>query len=220
MNIAVYIDHTILKPTTTKDDVLKLCQEAAVYGFAAVCVPPNYVHLAKIHLQETGVKIATVIGFPFGYSSTRSKMEEIKQALADGADELDVVINLTAIKNGDWDFLDKEVEQCVGAIHAANKVMKLIVESGELTDAELISCCALVRAHKVNFIKTSTGYAATGATSYAVKIMREHLPISISIKASGGIRSFAFAKELIEAGATRLGCSASIKILEESNLPS
>jgi deoxyribose-phosphate aldolase len=220
MNISAYIDHTLLKATTTQDEVVKLCQEATVYGFAAVCVPPGYVHSARLHLQDTSVKTATVIGFPLGYSSTRSKIEEIKEALADGADELDIVINLTAVKNGNWDFLDKEIGQCVSIIHAANKVMKLIVESGELTDAELISCCALVRAHKVNFIKTSTGYAATGATVHAVEIMREHLPASISIKASGGIRSFAFAKELIDAGATRLGCSASIKILEESNLPS
>ena len=218
MNIAAYIDHTILKPTCTEDDVIALCNEANVYGFAAVCVPPNYVRFAKIQLQDTSVKIATVIGFPFGYSSTRSKIEEIKEAIADGADELDMVINLTAIKNGDWDFLENEAERCTAAVHTSQKLIKLIVESGVLTDAELISCCALVRSHKVDYIKTSTGYAATGATVHAVQLMRQHLPSGIFIKASGGIRSFAFAKELIEAGANRLGCSASVKILEESKI--
>lgn len=220
MNIASYIDHTILKPTTTLADIAQLCREAAEYRFAAVCVPPGYIREAKIQLQETEVKIATVIGFPFGYNSTRSKMEEIKEALADGADELDMVINLTAVKNNDWDTLDKEIESCVSIIHASGKIMKLIVESGILTKDELISCCALVRSHKVDFIKTSTGYAETGATPEAVKTMRAHLPETVSIKASGGIRTFSFAKELIEAGANRIGCSSSVKIVEESNIHS
>jgi len=218
MNIASYIDHTILKPTTTEDDIIKLCNEANIYGFAAVCVPPNYVRLAKLQLQDTAVKIATVIGFPFGYSSTRSKIEEIKEAIADGADELDMVINLASVKNGDWDFLDNEIERCTSIVHTSGKVLKLIVESGVLTDAELISCCALVRSNKVDFIKTSTGYAETGATVHAVALMRQHLPSGIFIKASGGIRTFAFAEELISAGANRLGCSASVKILEESKM--
>ncbi|HRO42902.1 MAG TPA: deoxyribose-phosphate aldolase [Flavipsychrobacter sp.] len=216
MNIASYIDHTVLKPTATEDQIITLCKEAVIYGFAAVCVPPNYVRLAKIQLQDTAVKIATVSGFPFGYSSTRAKLEEIKEALADGADELDMVINLTAVKNGDWNFLENEIERCATTIHASGKVIKLIVESGLLTDAELISCCALARSHKIDFLKTSTGYAETGATIHAVQLMRQHLPSSIFIKASGGIRNYAFAKELIESGATRLGCSAGIKILEES----
>ena len=215
MNLASYIDHTLLKPTATRDEIIHLCREATLYGFAAVCVPPGYVRTAKLELQDTSVKVATVIGFPFGYSSTRAKMEEIREAIADGADELDMVINLTAVKNGDWDYLEAEIERCVSTIHASRKVLKLIVESGLLTDAELISCCALVRAHKVDFIKTSTGYAETGATVEAVRVMRQHLPEYILIKASGGIRTLAFARELIDAGASRLGCSAGIRILEE-----
>lgn len=216
MNIASYIDHTILKPTTTEDDIIKLCNEANVYGFVAVCVPPHYVRFAKIQLQDTAVKIATVVGFPFGYNNTRAKIEEIKQAIADGTDELDMVINLAAVKNGDWDFLENEIENCTSVVHSSGKMMKLIVESGNLTDAELISCCALIRAHKVDFIKTSTGYAETGATLHAVKLMRQHLPSGTFIKASGGIRSFSFAKELINAGANRIGTSSGVKILEES----
>lgn len=219
MNIASYIDHTALKPTTTEDDIIRLCKEATIYGFAAVCVPPHYIRTAKLELQDTSVKVATVIGFPFGYSTTRSKMEEIREAIAEGADELDMVINLAAVKNGDWDFLENEVERCTTLVHSSQKIIKLIVESGVLTDAELISCCALVRSHKVDFIKTSTGYAETGATVHAVQLMRQHLPETTLIKASGGIRSYAFAQELIAAGANRLGCSASVQILEESNKP-
>jgi len=216
MDIVSYIDHTILKPTTTEDDIIRVCNEANIYGFATVCIPPNYIRFAKLQLQDTDVKIATVIGFPFGYSSTRSKIEEIKEAIADGADELDMVINLAAVKNGDWDFLDNEIERCTSVVHSSGKVLKLIVESGVLTDAELISCCALARSNKVDFIKTSTGYAETGATVHAVTLMRKHLPAGIFIKASGGISTFSFAQELINAGANRLGCSASVKILEES----
>lgn len=215
MNIAAYIDHTILKAETTLSDVEKLCLEAAGADFKAVCVPPVYVSAAKNFLADSGVKTATVIGFPFGYSILNAKLAEIEQAVKDGADELDVVINITAVKNGDWDYLDEEVGKCTGLIHDHGKVMKLIVESGILTTGELAGCCALVAKHSVDFIKTSTGYAAAGASVDAVKTMRRLLP-DTDIKASGGIRSFAFAKELIEAGATRIGCSASLQILEES----
>lgn len=215
MNIAAYIDHTILKAETTLKDVEKLCLEAVGAAFKAVCIPPVYVRAAKDFLADSGVKTATVIGFPFGYSILHAKLAEIEQAVKDGADELDVVINITAIKNGDWAYLDEEVGKCTELIHNHGKVMKLIVESGILTAEELTSCCALVARHRVDFIKTSTGYAAAGASVEAVKTMRQLLP-DTEIKASGGIRSFAFAKELIEAGATRIGCSASLQILEES----
>lgn len=216
MNIASFIDHTLLKPTATNADIEQLCAEADEHRFAAVCVPPVYVRLAKIHLQETSVHIATVIGFPFGYSVTTAKLEEIKTALSDGADELDLVINLTAVKNADWAYLDKELALCTTLAHAARKKIKIIVESGMLSEAELISCCALVRACKADYIKTSTGYADKGATLEAVRIMRAHLPATVGIKASAGIRTFAFAKELIGAGATRIGTSAGLQILRES----
>lgn len=216
MNIASYIDHTILKPETTIADIEKLCGEAIAAGFKAVCVPPYYVALAKKLLAGSDVKLATVIGFPFGYSSTDSKLSEIDQAIADGADELDMVINIAAVKNDEWDFLDAEIGACTRAIHDKGRIIKLIVESGILTEQELVSCCTLVWENKVDFIKTSTGYAAVGATVAAVQTMRRLLPEPIGIKASGGIRTFAFAKELIEAGATRIGCSASLQILAES----
>lgn len=216
MKIASYIDHTLLKPTATIAEIEQLCHEAKEYAFAAVCVPPTYVQLAKIALQDTPVKTATVIGFPFGYSSTTAKIEEIKTALADGADELDLVINLTAVKNADWAYLEKELFLCTNLVHSAGKTIKIIVESGVLSEAELISCCALVRSCKADYIKTSTGYAEKGATVDVVKIMRTH--VSVGIKASAGIRTFTFAKELIEAGATRIGTSAGVQIMKESFL--
>lgn len=218
MNIATYIDHTLLKPTASQADIAQLCNEAKQYGFAAVCVPPVYVRLAKILLQDTAVKIATVIGFPFGYCTTTAKIEEIKNAIVDGADELDMVINLTAVKNEDWEYLDKELTLCTNLTHAAQKKIKIIVESGLLSEAELISCCALVRSCKADYIKTSTGYADKGATVEAVRVMRTHVSADTGIKASAGIRTFAFAKELIDAGATRIGTSAGLQIVADSLL--
>jgi len=217
MNLASCIDHTILKPTTALADVDQLCTEALQYEFAAVCVPPYYVTEAKKKLQGSRVKTATVIGFPFGYSCTGAKLAEIEDAIVNGADELDMVINIAAVKNGDWSYVKREVSRTVQKIHTNGKTMKLIAESGILTDAALLKCCEIVAENNVDFIKTSTGYAETGATLYAVKLMRENLPSEIFIKASGGIRNFKFAKELIDAGADRLGCSASVAIVNEQN---
>lgn len=217
-DIAKYIDHTILKPETTGADIEKLCNEAITYGFVAVCVPPYYVIPAKNLLNGSGIKIATVIGFPMGYSSTASKLQEIKNAIAAGADELDVVHNIAALKNKDWPFLENELAKVTEAVHQKGKLVKIIIESGVLSDEEIINCCKIYSPYNPDFIKTSTGYAHTGATRHAVELMRQHLPANIAIKASGGIRNFAFAKELIAAGATRLGCSAGAGIVKESNL--
>ena len=214
MNIAPYIDHTILKPTTTIAEVEQLCGEAAAYGFAAVCVPPPFIKRAKALLAPTRVKVATVIGFPFGYSATEAKLAEIVLALVDGADELDMVINLVALRMGDWDFLAKEVKLAAEVIHNKDKVFKLIIESGVLSDEEIVKCCSVLGPLGIDFMKTSTGYAEKGATVEAVALMRKNLPASVKIKASGGIRDFDFARRLIEAGANRLGCSASVAIVK------
>ncbi|NII27144.1 deoxyribose-phosphate aldolase [Pseudoflavitalea sp. X16] len=213
MNIAQYIDHTLLKPTTTSDEIKKLCEEAARYGFAAVCVPPPLVRPAKKYLSGSSVKVATVIGFPFGYSVAAAKQAEAEQAIKDGADELDVVINLVALKSGDTSYLESEIKPIVAAAHQNQRLVKVIIESGILSAAEIIQCCTLYAAAHVDFVKTSTGYAEKGASVEAVQLMREHLPSSVQIKASGGIRTYAFAKELVDAGATRLGCSASVAIV-------
>ena len=216
MKIASYIDHTILKPTTLIRDVEKLCKEAVDHQLAAVCVPPLFVKQAKELLQNSNVKTATVIGFPFGYSAIEAKLAEVLLAIVDGADELDVVINIAALKNNDWQYLAKELNTILPIIRSKQKVVKIIIESGLLSDDEIIKCCDLYGIAGVDFMKTSTGYAEIGATVHAVQLMRKHLADAVKIKASGGIRTFSFAKELIEAGADRIGCSGSLAIIEES----
>ena len=216
MNIAHYIDHTVLKPTTLISDVEKICVEAIQYQFAAVCVPPLFVKKALALLNGTAVKVATVIGFPFGYSAIEAKVAETILAIVDGADELDLVINISAIKNNDWQFLASEINAILPIVRSKQKVIKIIIESGVLTDEEIITCCDLYGAAGVDFMKTSTGYAEQGATLHAVQLMRKHLADKIHIKASGGIKTYTFAKQLIDAGATRLGCSSSIQIVNEA----
>ncbi len=216
MNIASYIDHTVLKPTTTIADIEKLCAEAVEYGFAAVCVPPLFVKKAKELVKGTNVKVATVIGFPFGYSAIEAKLAETVLAIVDGADELDLVINISAIKNNDWQFIATEINTILPVIRNKGKVIKIIIESGILTDEEIIRCCDIYGAAGVDFMKTSTGYAEKGASVHAVQLMRKHLADAVQIKASGGIKNYTFAAELIAAGANRLGCSSSIQIVKEA----
>jgi deoxyribose-phosphate aldolase len=213
MNLAQYIDHTLLKPDTTAEDIKKLCEEAKQYGFFAVCVPPPMVRNAKSLLKESAVKIATVIGFPFGYSIARAKVFEAQQAMQDGADELDVVINLIALKAKAWPYLESEIKHIVEAAHKNERLVKVIIESGILTAEEIAKCCEIYAKAGVDFLKTSTGYAEKGATTEAVQLMRQHLPSEIRIKASGGIRTYEQAMQMIEAGANRLGCSASVAIV-------
>ncbi len=215
MEINKYIDHTILKPTTIISEVNQLCNEAIEYGFAAVCVPPPFVKQAVKTLEGTAVHTATVIGFPFGYAPIESKLAEALLSLVDGADELDMVINLTALKNNDWEFLANEINHILPIVHQKQKQLKIIIESGILTDDEIIKCCTLYSAAGVDFMKTSTGYAAVGATLHAVSLLKRHLPTGIQIKASGGIRTRLFAEELITAGATRLGCSTGVEIVHQ-----
>lgn len=214
MSLAQFIDHTILKPTTTLADIEKICEEAAQYGFAAVCVPPYYVKDAKTILQSTPVKVATVIGFPFGYSHFTAKLAEARQAILDGADELDMVMNLAAFKSNDMAYLESEIGEMTNLTSQHEVTLKVIVESGILTEEEIIKCCDLYKHYKIGYMKTSTGYAERGATLEAVQLMRMHLPPSIQIKASGGVKTYEFAQQLIDAGATRLGCSASVAIVK------
>jgi deoxyribose-phosphate aldolase len=213
MNIAQYIDHTLLKPTTTSHEIKKLCEEAGSYHFTAVCIPPPLVQVAKKYLSGSDVKVATVIGFPFGYSVAAAKQAEAGQAIMDGADELDIVINLVALKSGDLAYLESEIKAITAMAHHHQRLVKVIIESGVLSDEEIIQCCTLYAAAGVDFVKTSTGYAEKGASVEAVQLMRKYLPSTVQIKASGGIRTYAFARQLVEAGATRLGCSASVAIV-------
>ena len=165
-------------------------------------------------LEGTGVKTCTVIGFPFGYSAVEAKLAEVLLAIVDGADEIDIVINLIALKNQDWEYLANEINHLVPIIKEKGKVVKIIIESGILTDEEIIKCCELYGAAGIDYLKTSTGYAEKGASLHAVELFKKHLPQGMGIKASGGIRDYHFAQQLIDAGATRLGCSASIAIVE------
>ncbi len=215
VNFASYIDHTILKQTTTLADVDRVCVEASMENFAAVCIPPKYVADAKKLLDGSRVKIATVIGFPLGYNVTDVKLREINDAIDMGADELDMVHDLCALKNNNWRLLEEEMAACIKPIQEAGKVIKVIIETGILTDNEIIRCCELYSNFKIDFIKTSTGFADIGANASIVKLIRKHTAPRIGIKASGGINNYSFAKELIDAGATRIGCSSSMKIMKE-----
>src|SRR5215213_10217841 len=164
MNIASYIDHTLLKPAMLTADAEKLCNEAYEHGFAAVCVPPPFVTRCKTLLTPTNVKVATVIGFPFGYSVIEAKLAETVLAIVDGADELDMVMNITALKNADWSYLEKEVKLALEVVRSNKKVLKVIIESGILTQHEIVECCKLYANAGVDFVKTSTGYAEKGAS--------------------------------------------------------
>ena len=216
MSIAKYIDHTVLKPFTTVNDVQQVCSEASQYGFASVCVPPYFVKDAAAFLTNPKVKVCTVIGFPFGYHSYKAKSVEAKKVIKEGANELDMVMNIAAFKNKDYDLLKKEIRQLSAVSMDNNVVLKVIIESGMLSGEEIIICCDLYKEFVVDFLKTSTGYAETGATIDAVQIMRTHLPSHIQVKASGGIKTFEFAQKLLDAGATRLGCSASVAIVNKT----
>lgn len=217
MKINSYIDHTILKPTTIVAEIEKVCSEAREFEFAAVCIPPPFVEKSKNLLKGTNVKVATVIGFPFGYSAVEAKLAEILLAIVDGADELDVVINIMAVKNNDWQYISNEINHIMPVVKSKDKIIKVIIESGVLTNEELLKCCKLYGAAGIDFLKTSTGYAEKGASVETVRIMRENLPASVQIKASGGIRTYEFARQLIDAGATRLGCSASVAIVSQQS---
>ena len=215
MSIAQFIDHTILKNTTTIAEVEKVCEEAMEYHFAAVCIPPYYVADVKEILKNKKIKIATVIGFPYGYHHYQTKVAEASTAIKDGANELDMVMNISAFRNNDMAYLENEILEMTKLIENKDVLIKVIIESGILSEEEIIRCCNLYKHFNVAFLKTSTGFASAGASVEAVQIMRKHLPSHIQIKASGGIRTYEFAKQLIDAGATRLGCSASVAIVRE-----
>jgi len=212
--LAAYIDHTLLRPEATETQIMQLCDEARNYGFAAVCVPPCYVQLAKDQLGPgTLVKIATVVGFPLGYQHAKIKLLETDQALADGASEIDVVMNISAFKSGRYKQVQDELSHIAGLCHLKKAHLKVIIETALLTAQEIEKACEVCVAADTDYVKTSTGFAASGASVADVKLMRRVLPGHIKIKAAGGIKTFADAEALIKAGADRLGCSASIHIV-------
>ncbi|MDD4601218.1 Deoxyribose-phosphate aldolase [bioreactor metagenome] len=211
MNIASYIDHTILKPQAVVDDIDRLCKEAAQYHFAAVCVNSGYVDLAAHFLRGTGVKVATVIGFPLGATLGTVKLFEAKEAIKRKADELDMVMNIGAAKTGCWSVVTDEIRQVVTV--AEGKLVKVIIEAALLTDDEKRRACQAVIEGGAHFVKTSTGFGPGGATVDDVKLLSEVAGGVIGVKASGGIRTRADAEAMIAAGATRLGTSAGVEIV-------
>lgn len=217
MKIAAFFDHTILKADTTTADIVRVCTEAKTHGFAAVCVPPFYVTQAKQELQDHDIKLATVIGFPLGYAATFSKVEEIKRAIDEGADEFDVVINIAAAKNANWTFVRNEIDRVIAACRMRAKTVKIILETGLLTEDEVRRLCDICNELEPDFVKTSTGFNGPGASLKAVQLLRSWLKEEIKVKASGGIRDMATAQAMIDAGAERLGASASVAIVEEES---
>lgn len=213
IELAGHIEHTNLKPQCTKQDIIKLCDDAMGHHFYGVCVPPYHVQAAKKELKKSDVKLITVVGFPLGYSTVASKVEEAKKAIISGADEIDMVMNIAAFKSGDYVSVQNDIQAVTTACHLQNKQVKVIIETAYLTNEEIEKACHICMDCEVDFVKTSTGYAAEGATIETIELMRKILPAKIKIKASGGIKNLSFAMDLLNAGATRLGTSSSLAII-------
>lgn len=210
--LAKYIDHTQLKPDTTKDQIQKLVEEAREYDFASVCVNPHWVSYCYENLKETTVKVCTVIGFPLGANSTAVKAFETEQAIKDGATEVDMVINVGELKSGNDDLVKADIEAVVNA--AKGKALtKVIIETALLTNDEKVRACQLAKEAGADYVKTSTGFANGGATVEDVQLMRETVGAEIGVKASGGVRDLEGMNAMIEAGATRIGASAGVDII-------
>lgn len=212
--IAVLIDHTILKPEATRADVLRICREARQYGFASVCVNPYWVPLVAAELAGSPVKVCSVIGFPFGATSTEAKVAEAAAALRAGAQELDMVINVGALRSGDHESAKLDIQQVVRAAHEAGAAVKVILETALLDDNQKAVGCTLAKLAGADFVKTSTGFGPGGATAQDVALMRTVVGPEMGVKAAGGIRTLADLKAMTAAGATRIGASASVKIVE------
>lgn len=212
-NLNKYIEHTALKPDLTIAEVQQICEDAIKYHFAAVCVPTYFLGDVVPILSDTGIEIVTVIGFPYGYSSIISKFEEAEDALAKGADHLDMVINIAAVKNNDWDTVENEIETITKLVHADNKIIKIIIETGLMSEIEIDLICKIANEFNVDYVKTSTGVNGPGADVETIRNLREALKPKIRIKASGGIKTQTFAEELIEAGADRIGTSKGVELM-------
>jgi deoxyribose-phosphate aldolase len=213
-SIAGLIDHTILRADATKDDVLRVCAEARKYNFANVCVNPYWVPLAASELTGTPVKVCTVVGFPLGAMTSGIKRVETEVAVRCGAQEIDMVINIGALKSGDHDTVKLDIQAVTGVAHAAGAIVKVIIEAALLNDNEKAIACTLAKLAGAEFVKTSTGFGPSGATAHDVALMRRIVGPSMGVKASGGIRTLEDLKRMVAAGATRIGASASVDIIQ------
>ena len=213
IDLARYIDHTLLKPETTATEIDELCDEAREYSFASVCINPTWVRRAAQNLRGSSVVTCTVIGFPLGATTPEIKAMEARKALRDGAREVDMVINVGALKSGDHELVRDDIAKVVDAAHEVGALCKVILETALLEDEEKVMASALAKAAKADFVKTSTGFGPGGATIYDVALMRETVGPEMGVKASGGVRTLEDAEDMIAAGATRIGASAGVQIV-------
>ncbi|PTI75953.1 deoxyribose-phosphate aldolase [Staphylococcus succinus] len=212
MNYAKYIDHTLLKPEATRVQIDKIIEEAKDFNFKSICINPTHVKYAAELLGNSDVLVCTVIGFPLGATPTKSKVFEAEDAINNGASEVDMVINIGALKDGRYEEVQKDIE---GVVAAANgKTVKVIIETCLLTDDEKVKACELSKAAGADFVKTSTGFAGGGATPQDVKLMKDTVGDALEVKASGGVRNLEDFNNMIEAGATRIGASAGVQIIQ------
>lgn len=213
-NITKLIDHTLLKPTATKGQLTKLCAEAKEYGFASVCVNPVNVTFCAEQLKDSEIPVCTVIGFPLGATTTLAKFAEVKHGLQDGATEFDMVINIGALKDGNYQIVHTDIYSVVKA--AEGNIVKVIIETCLLTDDEKIAACTIAKKAGAHFVKTSTGFSTGGATVEDIKLMRATVGDKMGVKASGGIKTLADVEKMVQAGATRIGASAGVELVGES----
>lgn len=214
MSIAAYIDHTLLKQDAAAPQIDRLCAEAAQYHFASVCVNPWYVPRCVKNLQGTGVKVCTVVGFPLGATTTESKVFETLQAVKSGAEEIDMVMNVCAMKSGNTRAIEQEIQALAAAVEG-HAILKVILETCLLTEEEKILACQIAKRAGADYVKTSTGFSTGGATVADVALMRRTVGPEMGVKAAGGIRDYATAKAMLDAGATRIGASAGIAIVQQ-----
>lgn len=215
MELSRYIEHTNLSPVLTIADIDRLVEEAVQYNFLGICVPPFWVKRARREIGSRPIRLVTVAGFPLGYNMTETKLDEIQRAIDNGADEVDVVWNLSAFKTG-LPWTKVEIARCARLLHDREKILKVIIETAYLNEEEIVQACKLCADAGADFVKTSTGFAPSGASTHHVTIMRRALPAQVGIKASGGIRTREQAEALIAAGAERVGTSSGIKIIQPS----
>ncbi|MBK9706027.1 MAG: deoxyribose-phosphate aldolase [Acidobacteria bacterium] len=215
-DVAGYIDHTLLKPEATREEIEKLCKEAATFKFASVCVNPTWVKECAWLLHGSEARVCTVVGFPLGATLPDVKAYETRRAIFDGATEIDMVINIGALKSGDDDLVRRDICGVVDAAHEGCAIVKVIIETALLTDEEKVRACRLAKEAGADFVKTSTGFSKGGATVADIELMRRTVGSEIGVKAAGGVKDLESARQMIAAGATRIGASAGIKIVQES----
>jgi deoxyribose-phosphate aldolase len=215
VNIAASIDHSLLNPDITLQDIKRICAEAIQFGFYGVCIPPFYVREASKELEDSNVKVITVVGFPMGYSATPAKVEEIKRAIDEGADEIDFVANIAAVKNNNWNFVKNDIDSLTRACHLKGKVAKVIIEITLLTEPEIIKLCTICNDVGINYVKTSSGFQGSITDTRLIALLKEHLDPAVKIKVSGGIVTYNQAAEFLAAGASRLGVSRSIQVIQQ-----